>query len=595
MNQEKRLHFGVLISSVDNACQCKIWDGIVDYAHKNDIHLTAYLGTYQLKDDTNILHYETCFDAIENAKLDGLIVFSGFIAEDIGLEKFNDYVKKLPKTLPLVSVSFPMEGVASVLVDNEKGIYYVVDHLIKNHGKKKIVFVKGPDGHPEAEARLSGYKKAIEDNGIEVDERYIFEGHFSKKSGQKAILDLLEKVKIPFDAVAACDDETAIGVLETLDERKMLVPADVTVTGFDDDLMSETYIPSLSTARQPFFEIGSISAETLDRQISGKKIDEINLVSPVFVPRQSCGCLEESVLHCLPEKSETAILSAVLSDSSQFTSNNNTIYSVVSQKFAGLFQENVPPAKVRLWVRYFVEGVKKYPFIKKDFIHLLDGILISYRHYSQDFSVWYEAIGALFEGIELSKNEIANVSAVFSALNSASILIYNISSKKGKSRELVLNDIQQAIRKTANALVLTFNIESLNENLLESLPELSLETVIIGLYKKPILSNCDKAEGRSIDRIIGFDKDKSINIKQSSEKIISLSDYSTVAGFNFEQELRTMIFIPLFFSDEEFGVIILPYNYVNPIDVYETLRISISTAVKGAELLGKVQTLFPEK
>jgi diguanylate cyclase (GGDEF)-like protein len=577
MREKDRLHFGVLFSTIDNTCQCRIWDGIVEYSKINDIHLTAYMGTYQTRDNVFESHYETCFETIkDNNSLDGVILFSGFIAEDIGIDNFRGYVERIQKNLPLVSVSFPMSDVPSVLVDNENGIFDTVEHLIKRHSKKNIAFVKGPEGHPEAEARLAGYKKALEANGIKFDKNYVLPGHFSFESGKEAIADLIDNRGIPFDAVVASDDETATGVLEELDNRNILVPTIVSVTGFDDDRASSTYIPSISTARQPFFEIGTVSAEMLYKQIQGIPVRDVEYVPPIFVARQSCGCLEKSILI---SQAKVESINEV-----------GSIYSFVLRKLISLFPRNVPGQRVHSWITALVEKLKQDPFPKDEFLHLFNEILVNYKHYSQDFSTWHEALNVLFMGVELHKTEVANVHSVLSALNSASALVHDVRLKEEKSVELALSDVQLLIRRVTSKLVLTFEIDALCEELQRSLPDLSIHTAIVGLFRNPIRS-IDVSADRNIYTVIGFDEDKKFNIKHNNANPMSFSDYSTIAGFNFEQDRRAFFFIPLFFKDEELGAILLPYNTVNPIDVYETLRVNISTAVKGADLLSKVKVL----
>jgi DNA-binding LacI/PurR family transcriptional regulator len=158
LENKKRLHFGVILSNLENTCQHDIWNGIVDFARRNDIHLTAYPGTYQTTTYDIALHYETIYEIIADShSLDGVIVLSGFISYNMGNEELEEYTGRLRKQLPLVSVSYVIPGVPSVLIDNISGLYDAVDHLIKTHKKSRIAFVKGPDGHPEAEDRLLGY------------------------------------------------------------------------------------------------------------------------------------------------------------------------------------------------------------------------------------------------------------------------------------------------------------------------------------------------------------------------------------------------------------------------------------------------------
>ena len=177
MKSNKRLHFGVVFSNLDDSIQYNVWEGLVEFAKKNYIQLTGYVGMYQTTDYDIAPHYETCFELIKNSSsLDGVIIFSGFIISTIDTEKFKEYVARIAEIIPVVSVSYVMPGIPSILVDNNTGTYAAVEHLIQVHGKKHIAFVKGPDGHLEAEERFDGYKRALESNGLTYDERYVFPG-----------------------------------------------------------------------------------------------------------------------------------------------------------------------------------------------------------------------------------------------------------------------------------------------------------------------------------------------------------------------------------------------------------------------------------
>ncbi|MCL2576747.1 MAG: GGDEF domain-containing protein [Defluviitaleaceae bacterium] len=521
--KKKRLHFGVMFSTMDNTNQHDIWRGIVDFANENDIHLTAYIGTYQSEDNSVTSFLETCFNTISTSKiLDGVILMSGFLAQNVGLEKFSEHMATLPNELPKVSVSYSMPGIPSVLADGFNGIYNAVEHLIKTHGKKKIAFVKGPDGHPEAEERLSGYKKALEDNGIDVDENYIFPGVFIWESGLKAADELYDVRGLTVDAIVACNDQMAMGVLTGLRNRDILVPADVAVTGFDDDVVSATFIPSLSTARQDFFEIGKTGAEMLLRIVSGETVEEIKYVPPVFVNRQSCGCIEEEYS---PEKS----------------------------------------------LLKFYETLAKY------------------NHIYRDLSVWQKAQNII--NMDMRHNdERESAQSAISTILSATAFVHDIIHKEEKNQKVAHDGMRNYMSRITTGLVLTFNMDAVIDRLFSSLPGQSLSTVLIGVYRNPVKS-ADTNANRIIETLLGFDGDKKFNVKHNSWNPILFSDYATFEHFDFDYYRRTMFFVPLAFEDEEVGVILLPFERHIPLDSYESLRVSVAAAIKGAELLSTIQTL----
>jgi diguanylate cyclase (GGDEF)-like protein len=163
--------------------------------------------------------------------------------------------------------------------------------------------------------------------------------------------------------------------------------------------------------------------------------------------------------------------------------------------------------------------------------------------------------------------------------------ISNVRFKEGKLEELYLLESRTLMIEMISSLVLIFDIDSLTEELSKSLPELSTNTVVVGLYSKSVKSS-DFDVDRTVSTVVGFDAETKFDIKQSS-----ISDYTTIEGFDFERERRTFFFLPLFFEDEESGVLIFPYDSRIPEDIYEIMRVNISTAVKGAELMSTIQAL----
>ncbi|MCL2604084.1 MAG: GGDEF domain-containing protein [Defluviitaleaceae bacterium] len=569
MEGKKRLHFGVLFSHVDNQNQYQIWNGIVEYAEAMDIHLTAYVSAY-VNNDNFTSNLETCFETICNNKsLDGLILLSGFIIHSVDHKKFNAYVAKIPAELPVVSVSLAIPGTTSVLVDNISGMYAAVDHLIKNHGKKHIAFVKGPDGHGEAEDRLEGYKRALEANGLPFDPRYVFPGQFSQWCGSSAVSEMFDNRGLTVGAVANSNDQNAIGVLNELKARNILVPTTVSVTGFDDDPAAEVYIPSLSTVRQDFYEIGHVSAKVLHSKINGNPTDEVNFVAPIFITRQSCGCIVKEN----PDEGDT-----------------DSLHAYILHNFSRLFQREMNPHEIESLAADLIDKVKASPFRKDVFLNSFNEILFAYNHLDRDLNLWDDAITSLSAGIERFPDEIESPHSLLSALISATALVHDIKRKKEITGEVELNGMRVHLRRVTSSLVLIFDINSLTEALTKSLPALSLHTALIGLYKDPIKKDAENAD-RAIETLIGFDGDRKFSMKHNAWNPILFSDYSTIDHFDFERERRTLLFFPLFFDDEEMGVIILPFNPQILVDAYELLRVSVSTAVKGAELVSKIQTL----
>ena len=576
MDKNKRLHIGVLFATMDNSCQYDIWTGIVEYARRNDINLTAFFGAYQTTSLDISVHFESCINTILNSSsLDGVIMFSGFIAYVIGNDEVEKYAGMISGHIPVISVSYIMPGIPSVIIDNAAGMYSAVNHTIQAHGKKRIAFVKGPDGHPEAEERLEGYKKALRDNNIDYDVRYVYPGNFSPESGRAAVIKMLGDENVSADAIVACDDITAIGVLNELKKHEIFAPADIAVAGFDDDRDSETCIPSLSTVRQDFYQIGQISAQLLHNKINNQPVDEVNYVQPVFVARQSCGCLERT-------------LSDHRAENCDGDNDAQCLLSYTQREFTTLFEDHVPVPQIIQWASRLTDVIKEKHFMKDKFISLINDILISYQQYSRDVMPWSEALDVLTAGVRNNSGEIESVYAIMSAFVNASALVHEMRIKEEKLREIAVADNRIMLRRIAGNLVLKLDIDSLAEELRNSLPELSLNTVIIGLYQKPIrIGDC--GADRKIESLIGFVGDSIINTATDERNPVTFSDYATIREFDSLSRRFELFFIPLFAQDEELGIMLMPFDADISVDTFEMLRVNISTAVKGSNLIKEIE------
>lgn len=578
MAEGVRRHIGVLCSTIDIANQYEVWEGIVEVAAKNDIHLTAYIGTYQSTDNNFYSYLDACFDAAfgSDDNLDGVIILSGFIAQNIGIKKFNRYTAKIPKHIPSVSVSFELDGMPSIITHNEQGMFNAIDHLIREHGKKHIAFVKGPDGHQEAEARLQGYKDALKANGISYDEDIVFPGDFGRESGRKAVRALFDGRNKHVDAIACCNDQCAVGVLQVLEKRNIMVPDDLAVIGFDNDFISSIYVPALSTVGQDFKELGRVSTNLLIEQLDGKKIDTVTSVAPDIVPRQSCGCLSK----------ELDDIDSIIDEWDE----SEGFADCVEKRLHLLLDGYAEHGQVAAWADIMLRKVQEKPFNRNSFLSAFDKILVSFHSHSTEFSLWHKVLIILAMGIEINRGEFEDEHAILSTLTYATTLVYRISMSEEQKLAYVRNDDRLRRRRNTNELLLMFDTETLAGELRKSIKELSMDMALIGIYASPVKSGAQNPD-RTIKTLIGFDKDKRLNIQSTPKSPISFSDYSTFKGFDFERERRTMFLLPLFSLREEVGVMLLPYNASMPTEAYEALRINISTTLKGSQLMSTIQIL----
>jgi len=217
--------------------------------------------------------------------VDGVLVFTGSL--DIEQMEYF-YNRRFPMVLIHQTPPAGME-IPCVTVENKDASSALVKHLIEVHGKRKVVFISGPVDSEDSMWRETGYREALAEHDLPFDERLVLPGEFDREAARESIHRLIAS-GIPFDAVFAADDESAVGVLKALQEAGRRTPEEIAVVGFDDQRMSPYLTPPLTTVRAPTEEVGRQAAQQLIRLIQEQAVTSLTLLPTQIVIRRSCGC-----------------------------------------------------------------------------------------------------------------------------------------------------------------------------------------------------------------------------------------------------------------------------------------------------------------
>lgn len=280
---------GALLTDLDFPSENEFASGVVDWAKSRDVTVVLFSG--------GPLHSQTArnaaFRLASNTWLDGLIM-SPFLRHLVSEEEITRFCEQYAP-LPIVMGATGFEGVPHVRVDSFGGMRDVVSHLIESHHLRRIAFITGPEGDPEAEERYRAYKTALRDHDLKVDPDLVVSGNFMEASGASAVRGLLN-AQVSFDAVVGANDAMAAGAYSVLHDRGLNVPEDVALAGFDDapDLRASL---SLTTARQSFYELAHHVGDTLLDRVQGRSVPTQTLVPAPLVVRRSCGCVSDRVVR----------------------------------------------------------------------------------------------------------------------------------------------------------------------------------------------------------------------------------------------------------------------------------------------------------
>lgn len=172
-------------------------------------------------------------------------------------------------------------------IDNVAGGAMACDYLA-SLGHQKIAIITGSLQTQGGQQRLQGFKDVITKRKISIPSEYIIEGDYSRRSARSAAEKLLTLKNRP-TAIFVCSDDMALEVITVAMEKGLKIPQDLSVIGFDDNPAAIFGPVSLTTIKQPLFQMAEQAVKQLTSIIAGKKKGSVHLVlDPELIVRESC-------------------------------------------------------------------------------------------------------------------------------------------------------------------------------------------------------------------------------------------------------------------------------------------------------------------
>ncbi len=276
--QETKL-IGVLISDITNPFFSKVVRGIEYEANKNGYNILL------CNTESNAVKEQEYLDILIGKRIDGLIISSSGNKEE--------YIKHLESAnIPIVFLNRSPESalMKTVMTNNIRGSYLAAEHLI-NHGYEKISIISGPQTYSTGRDRLIGYKRAMEDYGLPIDEELIKIGNFDIKSGYDLMKELINSGERT-DACFIANNSMTLGAYKYIKETNLKIGQDLAIVGYDESDWADIVEPPLSTISQPAYEQGTQAAELVIANINEKELtnQKVIYLEPTMIIRESCGC-----------------------------------------------------------------------------------------------------------------------------------------------------------------------------------------------------------------------------------------------------------------------------------------------------------------
>lgn len=528
--------------------QESIWLGVTDAARELGVKTITFTGgmleysPYNPFEKSRNIAYEL----LDLDKIDGLVLCGGTIGNNIPAERFAEFCRRF-MSVPVISVGPVGSGIPRILVDNNRGMKDMVNHLVKEHGYSNIAFISGPSGNVDADRRKDIFLKTMAENGLAVDSALIFEGDFNDPSGVAAVKHWFDKLGLRPQAIVASNDNMAFGALEALAERGIPVPYEVAVTGFDDLASAATSTPPLSTVRQPIYKQARRAMQELIGRIKGGTLGAETLEPPEQVYRQSCGCLSTTLAAFADAPAETVESAiATIGDIPGFAGNGDLANKVAA--FISLAAKPESP-----------DSEIYAPFntmIQKDIVS------------GQNVEKWYGLVN-LVRSVAPARTTLHHR---LHAMVGDSVIqqIYLMRSREERYQAL--------LSATERELITSFNLDNLRQTMRETFPRLGIDGAVLCIFddfNKPL-------EGSHV--AAAFRNGKEVPYPASSFPSRTLVPASVAFTASTSSSL---IVLPLYYREDKLGYIVYEQN-TGKGKVYEALSAELSSALEGAILIERV-------
>ncbi|GAK53962.1 diguanylate cyclase and metal dependent phosphohydrolase [Candidatus Moduliflexus flocculans] len=553
----------------------QLLQGVIDAAKQQQFNLFyfrcgALQSPHESEAQGNIL-----YQLAHSPQIDGLIIASSLLGQYVEKDEVERFSRQYCSR-PIVSVGEELScATSNVILDNYTGIYRLVEHLIVEHEHRGIAFIKGPAWHIEAQIRYQAYCDALKAYGLPLNSKLIFSGTFRREDGKKAVATFFEQRQYGLDAIVAANDQMAFGAIEELSKRGIHIPAQLAVTGFDNDHLSKASSPSLTTAYQPTYKMGVKAVETLASILRGENVAQQITFSTPLMLRESCGCVRSSMpnniaIPELPTNQANATLSArkapILKALAEWVNGHGLHFELLwAEQFWDALMQELAQHTPNVFLMKFHDILRQLS-LTEDYFIIGHEFLAVFRNWVFPFfdaeqrgyaeALWQQAhaeLGKTFQRMVMMEN--ARMAQYFHAF-------HNLSA----------------------ALLTTFDLEKMLGMLGEDLPQIGVESAYFLVYDEPRVFGEPQPEWSTL--IFAFHDGKRLPIESERQRVCAAELFKD--SFLLSEKPSSIMTLSLYFQQTELGIAFLEIRTMMQ-GFYDFLNKLLSNAAYGIWLTKRLQ------
>ena len=289
-----RKRIAVLMASIDREYQQDFAAGLASAGSKYDIDICLFnsQGHMNVAVSTSEAGESRIYDLVNLSDFDGIISMPATMGNEMALNKVFEVLKPL-KGKPHVSIDVVQEGAVTILFDDRISVEELTEHLITEHGARRIAFVSGPRDSGVAMNRVDVCRNTMRKHGLALSGDLIFDGEWTRVGGRRAAERIIAMGGELPDAVMCGNDDMALSMIECFNEAGIRVPQDIAVTGFD--ALRESVMRGLTTVCRPIDRSARRAIDILSSWIDGNVPTEKTVtLSTIPIFGDTCGCVQST-------------------------------------------------------------------------------------------------------------------------------------------------------------------------------------------------------------------------------------------------------------------------------------------------------------
>ncbi|WP_158658173.1 LacI family DNA-binding transcriptional regulator [Agarilytica rhodophyticola] len=275
---------GLIYNNTDSNYITNIQNGVLSACLPEHYDLLIHPCSY-----TNPSVLNDIREFISSKRVDGLVLVPP-LSDVAGIHEFISQ-----QGIANIAISRePVDDTDWTVCTNDREICKQMVRHLSRLGHQRIAFVRSHPDHTAMANRYLGYLDGMAEANLDIDERLIVQGENTFESGIDCGIQLLRLQPMP-TAIFCANDHMAAGVMKVAHERKLDIPGDISIAGFDDEPLASQVWPHLTTVKQPLIEMAEIATKQLIRMVRDEKPKDLRIVvNAELVFRQSTGPAKHS-------------------------------------------------------------------------------------------------------------------------------------------------------------------------------------------------------------------------------------------------------------------------------------------------------------